>query len=92
MGGAMIALRPAIADDVPLILQFIRDLAAYEKLLPGVEATTERLRAPLFPATGRSAAECVLAFCDDQPADAPPRKCAGYSMIRLVPRPFSRSA
>jgi GNAT superfamily N-acetyltransferase len=68
MGGAMIALRPATADDVLLILQFIRDLAAYEKLLPEVEATAERLRATLFPAAGRPAAECVLAFCDDQPA------------------------
>ena len=49
----MIAIRSATAADVPLILQFIRDLAAYEKLLPEVEATEERLRATLFPAAGR---------------------------------------
>lgn len=64
----MTAIRPATAADVPLILQFIRDLAAYEKLLPEVEATAERLRATLFPAAGRPVAECVLAFWQDQPA------------------------
>lgn len=64
----MIAIRSATAADVPLILQFIRDLAAYEKLLPEVEATEERLRATLFPATGRPVAECLLAFWQDEPA------------------------
>jgi GNAT superfamily N-acetyltransferase len=64
----MIAIRPATAADVSLILQFIRDLAAYDKLLPEIEATEERLRATLFPAEGRPAAECLLAFWDDRPA------------------------
>jgi GNAT superfamily N-acetyltransferase len=64
----MIAIRPAAADDIPLILQFIRDLATYEKLLPEVEATEARLRATLFPAAGRAVAECVLASWQDQPA------------------------
>ena len=64
----MIALRPATAADVPVILRFIRELAAYEKLLPEVEATEERLRATLFPADGRAAAECVLAGWDGEPA------------------------
>ncbi|MDB6168146.1 MAG: GCN5-related N-acetyltransferase [Verrucomicrobia bacterium] len=53
-------IRSARPGDVPLILEFIRDLAAYEKLLPEVEATEEKLRATLF--AERPAAECVLAF------------------------------
>lgn len=61
-------LRPATPADVPVILGFIRDLAAYERLLDQVEATPERLRATLFPATGNPAAECVLARWDGQPA------------------------
>jgi GNAT superfamily N-acetyltransferase len=64
----MIAIRPAAEADLPLILRFIRDLAAYEQLLPEVEATEERLRATLFPAAGHPAAECLLAFWDGQPA------------------------
>jgi GNAT superfamily N-acetyltransferase len=64
----MIAIRPAVATDLALILQFIRALAAYEQLLPEVEATEERLRATLFPAEGRPAAECLLAFWNDRPA------------------------
>ena len=53
-------LRSATPADVPLILEFIRDLATYEKLLPEVEATEEKLCATLFGE--RPAAECVLAF------------------------------
>lgn len=55
-------LRPARAEDVPLILGFIRGLADYEKLSHEVEATEERLRSTLFPEQGRPAAECLLAF------------------------------
>jgi GNAT superfamily N-acetyltransferase len=54
--------------DIPLLLEFIRGLAEYEKLLPEVEATPERLQATLFPANGRPAAECVLAFAGAVPA------------------------
>lgn len=61
-------LRPATPADIPLILAHIRDLASYEKLLHEVEATEEKLRATLFPADGRPAAECVLAFADGAPA------------------------
>ncbi len=53
-------LRPATPADVPLILAFIRDLAAYEKLAGEVTATEAALHATLFGA--RPAAECVLAF------------------------------
>lgn len=65
---AMIAIRAATITDIPRILQFIRQLAAYEKLSHEVEATEVRLRATLFPAEGRPAAECLLAFWHDQPA------------------------
>jgi GNAT superfamily N-acetyltransferase len=64
----MIAIRAATTADLPRILQFIRQLAAYEKLSHEVEATEARLRATLFPAEGRPAAECLLAFWHDQPA------------------------
>ncbi len=63
-----LVLRAATAADVPLILTFIRGLAAYERLLDEVEATEDRLQATLFPADRRPAAECVLAFHDGTPA------------------------
>ncbi len=63
-----LVLRPATAAAVPRILAFIRGLAAYERLLDEVEATPERLTATLFPADGRPAAECLLAFLDGEPA------------------------
>ena len=44
----MFAIRPATEGDVPLILQFIRDLAEYERLSHKVVANEERLRASLF--------------------------------------------
>jgi GNAT superfamily N-acetyltransferase len=56
-------IRPATPGDLPLILRFIRGLATYEKLLPEVEATEEKLGATLFGP--RPAAECVLAFTDE---------------------------
>ena len=62
------SIRPAVSTDVPLIRSFIVGLAEYEKLLHEVEATEERLRDTLFPANGKPAAECVLAFVNDAPA------------------------
>jgi GNAT superfamily N-acetyltransferase len=41
-------IRVATESDVPLILQFIRDLAEYEKLPHEVIATEDALRATLF--------------------------------------------
>lgn len=61
-------LRSATSGDVALILEFIRGLATYEKLLPEVTATEAKLRDTLFPANGRPAAECVLAFAGAEPA------------------------
>ncbi len=62
-------IRSATRADVPLILQCIRDLAAYEKLSHEVEATEAQLARTLFPADGTApAAHCLLAFVGDTPA------------------------
>jgi len=61
-----IRLEAATEQDVPLILSFIRKLAAYERLLPEVTATEELLRETLFGA--RRVAESVIAYVDDAPA------------------------
>jgi GNAT superfamily N-acetyltransferase len=63
-----LVIRSADANDVPLILSFIRGLAEYEKLTHEVEATEAKLRETLFPPNGRAAAECVIAEFDAQPA------------------------
>jgi GNAT superfamily N-acetyltransferase len=63
---ARILIRPATPDDVPLILQLIRELAEYERLAHEVSATEEQLRATLFGA--RPVAEVVIASHDDAPA------------------------
>ena len=59
-------IRSATADDVPLILGFIRALATYEKLLPEVVATEATLHQTLFGSS--PAAEVVLAEVDGRPA------------------------
>ncbi|HUI59624.1 MAG TPA: GNAT family N-acetyltransferase [Steroidobacteraceae bacterium] len=43
-----VTIRPATANDVPLVLQFIRDLAQYEHLEHEVVATEHTLRQALF--------------------------------------------
>jgi GNAT superfamily N-acetyltransferase len=58
-------IRPATIDDVPLILIFIRGIAAYEKLSHQVEATELKLRETLFGEIKR--AEVILAFDKDIP-------------------------
>jgi len=50
---------------VPLILQFIRELAEYERLSHQVRATEEKLRATLFG--DRPVAEAVIASLDGAP-------------------------
>jgi GNAT superfamily N-acetyltransferase len=62
---ARIAVKPATPDDTPLILSFIRELAAYEKLAHEVTATEDQLRQTLFG--DRPAAEAVIASLDDEP-------------------------
>jgi GNAT superfamily N-acetyltransferase len=62
-------IRPASAHDVPLILDFIRGLAEYERMADQVEATEARLHASLFPADGSApAAHCVIGSVDSTPA------------------------
>jgi GNAT superfamily N-acetyltransferase len=62
-------IRPALERDVPLILDFIRGLAEYERMLDQVEATEERLRASLFPTGGGTpGAHCIIGSLDGTPA------------------------
>lgn len=51
--------------DVPLILEFIRELAEYEKLLHGVKTNEERIRDTIFGA--EPAASAILAYDLDRP-------------------------
>ena len=53
-------IRPARVEDVPMILQLIRDLATYERAPDEVTATEEQLVDVLFGE--RPAAEVLLAF------------------------------
>lgn len=57
-------LRPARREDVPLILQLIRELAEYEKLSHEFVATEEALEAHLFGE--RPAAEVLIGELDGQ--------------------------
>jgi GNAT superfamily N-acetyltransferase len=58
-------IEKATVHDVPLILQFIRELAEYEKLLDRVTTTEELLRETLFGP--RPAAEVLLAYETTEP-------------------------
>ncbi len=58
-------IRPANANDVPLILQLIRELAEFEHLSHEVIATGQNLREHLFGA--RPYAEVLIANLGDQP-------------------------
>jgi len=60
------SIRPAIQDDVPLILALIRELAEYEKLTHEVSATEDDLRKWLFGK--HPAAEVLIGESDGQPA------------------------
>lgn len=62
----VLAIRPATAADVPLILSFIRQLAEYERLAEACVATEARLRDTLFD--GTPAAEVLIAEQDGYPA------------------------
>ena len=53
-------IRPALIDDVPVILELIRDLATYERAPDEVTATEEQLVDVLFGK--QPAAEVLLAF------------------------------
>ncbi|KAF5406787.1 MAG: hypothetical protein Udaeo2_31280 [Candidatus Udaeobacter sp.] len=58
-------IRPAHVEDVPIILELIRDLATYERAPNEVTATEEQLVDVLFGE--RQAAEVILAFEGQSP-------------------------
>ena len=58
------SLRPARPDDVPLILEFIRGLAEYERLAHACIATEEDLSRTLFE---EKYAEVALAYQEETP-------------------------
>jgi GNAT superfamily N-acetyltransferase len=60
-----LSIRPATVTDVPVILQLIRDLAAYERAPNEVTATKEQLVDVLFGK--KPAAEVLLAFENGTP-------------------------
>ncbi len=61
-----IAITRATERDVPLILQMIRDLAAYERMADEVVATEAAVRESLFGE--RPDAEVIIAHADGEPA------------------------
>lgn len=66
----------ATEKDVPLILEMIRGLAAYEKLSHAVTATEDQLRRTLFG--DKPSAEVLLAFPANCQPDTP---CAGFALF-----------
>ena len=64
MKGAEITVRAAKAEDSALVLDFIQQLARYEKLEAECVATVEQIRATLFGPKAR--AEALLAFAGSE--------------------------
>jgi len=60
-----LTIQPATESDVPIILDFIRGLAEYEKLSHEMQATESQLRQHLFGQ--RPAAEAILARLAGKP-------------------------
>ncbi len=60
-----VRIAPATEKDVPVILELIQGLAAYERLAHEVVATPESVRESLFGA--HAAAEVVIAYLDQEP-------------------------
>jgi GNAT superfamily N-acetyltransferase len=60
-----ITIRPATPHEIPLVLEFVRELAIYERLEHEMTATAEDFAAALFGA--RSCAEVVFACLDGTP-------------------------
>ncbi len=58
-------IRFATENDIPLILQFIRELAEYEQLLGEVVATEANLKETLFGA--KAHAEVILGYIEQKP-------------------------
>jgi GNAT superfamily N-acetyltransferase len=62
----MLTIRPATPDDIPLIQQFIRELAEYERTPGAAVATAEDLRRDGWGAEPKF--RCVIADWADKPA------------------------
>jgi len=60
-----LTIRPAVATDTPLLLQFIHELAAEEGFADPILANVEELRQALFSAA--PAAFALVACLDDEP-------------------------
>jgi GNAT superfamily N-acetyltransferase len=67
----MLNIRPATAEDVPVILRFIRELAEFEKLLHEVKADEAGLKKTLF--SEQNGVEVLIAELDG--------KAAGYALF-----------
>ena len=65
MDASKLRIESAEEADVPLLLTFIKELAAYENLLNDVSVTEERLRQTLFGDDPR--AHAVIAYFQDLP-------------------------
>jgi GNAT superfamily N-acetyltransferase len=63
---ADLRIEPATIRDIPLILQFIRELADYEQLAHDCVATEDDLRAQLFGPT--AVAHTLIAHAGNEPA------------------------
>ena len=59
-------IEPATIHDVPLVLQFIQDLADYEQLADACVATEENLRTHLFGPD--AVAHALIAYAGSEPA------------------------
>lgn len=59
-------IRPARPEDVPRILQLVRDLAEYEREPDAVEATEDDFAAVLFPTDGAATAYAHVAEVDGE--------------------------
>lgn len=58
-------IKPATINDAQIIVDMIKAIAEYEKLLDQVQATTETIIEYLF--SQKSYAECIIAFENDEP-------------------------
>ena len=59
-------IEPATEKDASLLLQFIKELAEYERLSDAVTATVDELRGALFGS--RPAAEALIGYAGAEPA------------------------
>ncbi len=73
-----LTLRFATADDIPVILELIKELADYEKLSHEVMATEEMLKKSLFGE--RPVAEVIIADYLTKPV--------GFSLFFTISQPF----